>query len=306
MAVPADANLWLSRVAKIRAWQRDGIRAPHKPLLLLYALGRLQRSQSNTAIPFTEAEGPLKELLAEYGPPNPTSPGYPFHHLQHDDHLWQVRTSTGMGSPGPNLMDLRAAGVTGELDSAFAAALLSDPDLLVQVARYLLDSNFPSTLHDDIASAVGINLDGAAAASIVDLGQRRRRNPAFREQVLLAYEGRCAMCGWEGRLGRDLAGVEAAHVRWFTINGPDTLDNGLCLCSLHHKLFDLGAMGISADHKVTVSLHFVGHGEMADRFVYGLVGRELDEPQSGLPRVAAAHVAWHAAQVFRAPGRSVA
>jgi predicted restriction endonuclease len=32
--------------------------------------------------------------------------------------------------------------------------------------------------------------------------------------------------------------VEAADIRWFTIPGPDSPGSGLCLCSLHHKLFD--------------------------------------------------------------------
>lgn len=30
---------WLERTAKLRQWSRGGTRAPHKPLLFLYALG---------------------------------------------------------------------------------------------------------------------------------------------------------------------------------------------------------------------------------------------------------------------------
>ncbi len=32
-------------------------------------------------------------------------------------------------------------------------------------------------------------------------------------------------------------GIGAAHVQWFNVGvgGPDNLDNGLALCSLHHK-----------------------------------------------------------------------
>jgi hypothetical protein len=36
---------------------------------------------------------------------------------------------------------------------------------------------------------------------------------------------------------------EAAHVRWFAFDGPDSLDKGLALYSLHHKLLDLGVLG---------------------------------------------------------------
>lgn len=292
----------LDRVAAIRAWSRSGVRAPHKPLLLLWALGRLQRNKANTPVPFADAEGPLRALLVEYGPPNRTSPGYPFHHLTNDG-LWVVATVSGQGSPGPDVGPLRSQGAEGQLEATFAQALLADPGLLSKTARYLLDANFPATLHDDIADAVGLNLDAVTDGEVIDLAARRRRSPTFRADVLLAYEGRCAMCGWDGRLGGDSVGVEAAHIRWFTIEGPDSLDNGLCLCSLHHKLFDTGAIGITADRTVAVSRRFIGQTAVARALVHDLVGRPLEPPQPGLAAPADAHITWHTAQVFRQPAR---
>lgn len=297
---------WLGRVAAIRAWRRGGERAPHKPLLLLYALGRLQRLGVNSPVAFSDAEGPLRALLGEFGPPRATSPGYPFHHLATDG-LWVVRPPQGSPSPGTNLGRLRA-GAEGRLEDSFAAALSSDPALLVTVARYLLEANFPSTLHADIAASVGLDLTMTASptAPVVDQVSRRRRDPRFREDVLLAYESRCAMCGWDGSLGGDAVGVEAAHIRWFTIDGPDELANGVCLCALHHKLLDTGAIGLTPDLTIAVSLRFVGHGSEARRLVYDLIDRPLDAPQTGLPGPAVHHVAWHAAQVFRGPARRAA
>ena len=49
---------WLERVASIRRWARGGERAPHKPLLLLYALGRLQRT-GTSEMSYAEAEADL-------------------------------------------------------------------------------------------------------------------------------------------------------------------------------------------------------------------------------------------------------
>lgn len=300
-----DGKAWLERVAAIRAWSRDGVRAPHKPLLLLWVLGRLQQNQDNRPVLFTEVEGPLGALLAEYGPPNPTSPGYPFHHLTSDG-LWVVTTDAGVGSPGSNVGPLRSQKARGELEAGFARALLTNPGLLVRVARYLLDANFPATLHGDIAIAVGLDLDAVSDGEINDLAPRRRRNPAFRGDVLVAYEGRCAMCGWDGRLGGDGVGVEAAHIRWFAIDGPDSLNNALCLCSLHHKLLDTGAIGITADRAVAVSRRFVGQSTVARHLVQDLIGRPLESPQAGLEGPADAYIAWHTAQVFREPARQSA
>ena len=44
-----DAEI-LARVDRLRVWQQHGERAPHKPLLLLLALGRLAHDE--VAIPF--------------------------------------------------------------------------------------------------------------------------------------------------------------------------------------------------------------------------------------------------------------
>ena len=46
-------DAWLQKVRAIQSWQSGGLRAPHKPLLLLYALGRLQRS-GKAAVSFVD------------------------------------------------------------------------------------------------------------------------------------------------------------------------------------------------------------------------------------------------------------
>ena len=72
------------------------------------------------------------------------------------------------------------------------------------------------------------------------------RDPAFRREVLREYERRCAVCEFDVRLGDELIGVEAAHIKWHAAGGPDEVSNGLALCWLHHKAFDRGALGIAA------------------------------------------------------------
>jgi putative restriction endonuclease len=43
-------------ISQIKMWQRAGERAPHKPLLLLYALGRLKTGKSMVAYVMTKTE----------------------------------------------------------------------------------------------------------------------------------------------------------------------------------------------------------------------------------------------------------
>src|SRR5690606_2003482 len=64
---------WLERTAQLRQWTRSGTRAPHKPLLLLYALGRFQQDAAGE-LRYSAVEEDLQRLLTEYGPPNRTTP----------------------------------------------------------------------------------------------------------------------------------------------------------------------------------------------------------------------------------------
>jgi len=77
-------------------------------------------------------------------------------------------------------------------------------------------------------------------------------------------------------------------VRWFNIGGPDTVENGLCLCALHHKLLDKGHR-ISGEHTVVVSADSLVW--VRARAVRPVVGRrELAEPLAGLPAIAEDHI----------------
>ncbi|MFF8015941.1 phosphorothioated DNA-binding restriction endonuclease [Streptomyces sp. NPDC007929] len=294
---------WLERAAKLRQWSRGGVRAPHKPLLLLYALGRFQADDGDE-LPYSSVEADLKRLLVEYGPPRGTSPAYPFHHLVSDG-VWEVRTAHGVGSPGTGVRQLRDSLATGRLAPDLQGALRREPSLLGRMARVLLDLHFPASLHQDLCDAVGLELEPAETGALL-APERRQRDRRMRERVLTAYEYQCAFCGYDGMIDTTPVGLEAAHVRWWAFHGPDDVDNGLCLCSLHHKLFDKGVLGIGDGHRILVSQQFVGRGQVAREHVTALAGRPLIGPQPGARPVAVDHRSWHTSQVFRGSPRPAA
>ncbi|MEV3949099.1 phosphorothioated DNA-binding restriction endonuclease [Streptomyces halstedii] len=290
---------WVERAARLRQWTRSGTRAPHKPLLFLYALSRFQQD-ADDEVRYSAVEEDLRGLLTEYGPGNRTTPAYPFHHLVSDG-VWEVRTERGPGSPGTGVGELRATGATGRLAPGLRAALRREPSLLPRIARVLLDLNFPPSLHGELCEAVGLELEVAETAPLS--AARRQRDRRMREMVLTAYECRCAFCGYDGRIGAVPVGLEAAHVRWWAFDGPDEVENGLCLCSLHHKLFDKGVLGLGPGHRILVSQSFVGHSTAAREHVVMLSGRPLIGPQPGAGPVADAHRSWHTTQVFHGSPR---
>lgn len=290
----------VSRLSKLRLNQHRGRRAPHKPLLVLLALGRLA-STGASRLRWTETEPVLSRLISEFGPPSTTPAAqraaYPFTHLRSDG-VWTLdHDEVPMGS----VRALNVHDIVGQLEHSLEETLRADTQLLHSVARTLIDSHFPATVAPDILAAVGLEPDLVLQASGDALPDptpvTRRRTPGWRLEVLLAWDNQCAFCGYDGQFSGASVGIEAAHVRWFSFGGPDSLDNGLALCVLHHKLFDLGVMGLDQQLRVQVSKAYTARTR-AGRAQYDLHGRKLD-PRPGTELPASRHVVWHREQVFK-------
>jgi putative restriction endonuclease len=289
----------LARLASLRQHQQGGRRSPHKPLLVLLALGRLSVTGSS-ALPWSTVETQLSDLIAEFGPASKTSraqsAAYPFTRLRADG-VWTLDHPVPMDNVGP----LSAYHVVGRFEASLESALRHDPALVQSAARALVESHFPATVASDVLAAVGFDPDEVLRAADVvpdpDDAAKRRRDAGWRAAVLQAWDRQCAFCGYDGQLRGASVGVEAAHVRWFAFDGPDSLDNGLALCVLHHKLFDLGAIGLDPTLRIRVSAAFTARTS-AGRALYDLHDREL-KPRPGTAVPAERHVAWHRREVFK-------
>lgn len=287
----------LERLASFRQYQHDGKRAPHKPLLVLLALGRLDGTGAS-ALPWSEAETRLADLIAEFGPPSrtgrPQSAAYPFTRLRADG-IWEIDQDV----PNDNLGPLREHHVTGHLSHVLEDSLRARPTLLHAAARRLVEGAFPLTVATDVLTAVGLDPDlvFASVSGVPTLEQRRKRSTSWPQSILAAWDRQCAFCGYDGQLAGAVVGIEAAHVRWFNLGGPDSEDNGMALCSLHHKLFDRGAVGLDHDYRIRVSDLFSARTESAKRH-YELHDKRL-APRRGTKLPAVEYIDWHATQVFK-------
>ncbi len=77
-----------------RLWTSGGERAPHKPLLLLYAIGKLLRGEDRLISYTDDIEDNLRNLLRDFGPRRDSyNPHFPFWRLQNDG-IWEVTIVT--------------------------------------------------------------------------------------------------------------------------------------------------------------------------------------------------------------------
>jgi putative restriction endonuclease len=289
---------WHQLVENLHTHKRGTERAVHKPLLVLMLLARAQRGESRQ-VAYNEIEGPLRKALQYFGPPrrNPPHPEYPFWYLRFDG-FWELEgdglPADNSGTPSPK--KFKENNVTGSVPQELWDELSGHRHQIKTLAETVLEQFWPDTMHDDIAAFVGLDLSSGAG------GARARRDPAFREAVLRAYERRCAVCGYDGRLGDSLVGLEAAHIHFKQDHGRDAVDNGLALCALHHKIFDYGGIGLSEERRILVSQDFAGH-EATRQFVLQFQGRPLQGPQADSMAPALDVVRWHQKNVFRGAAR---
>lgn len=289
----------LDLLRNLNVWRRDGERAPHKPLLLLLALAACSRGEPRLML-FAEIDKPLQELLREFGPPRKSFHSeYPFWRLQNDG-IWQLSNAEQVQSRASNndakKSDLLKYGVCGGFTQEIYEALSTDWDLVRLAAFQLLESAFPDSYHDDILAAVGLT-------ELFESTQRRKRDSKFRAIVLMAYGYQCAVCGLDLRLGGRELGLEAAHIKWHQAGGPDIANNGLALCSLHHKLLDRGAIGITTDLRVQVSQLASGNAGFQN-WVMPFNNALIRAPQANEYVLKKEFVDWHTHEVFRSPPRN--
>ena len=92
-----DRDEILQKFETLRQWGSKGERAPHKPLLVLYAIGKLLRGEDRFISYKDEIEENLKSLLREFGPRRNTYYShFPFWRLQNDG-IWEVTHSEKIG-----------------------------------------------------------------------------------------------------------------------------------------------------------------------------------------------------------------
>ena len=277
------------------------MRAPHKPckVLILYAIGKLLQGKDRL-LPYSEVDEKLGELLRDFGPKRKNyQTQQPFWRLRNDE-VWEipaeykVRQTT---SGDARKRDLDKYDVAGGFTEDIARQLSDDADLTSQIVQDILFEHFPPSIHRDILEAVQIELPLPRVGHV-------KRDSNFLESVLLAYEYKCAVCGFDVRLRYQPIALEAVHIKWQQAGGPDTETNGLALCVLHQRLFDRGAFTLSKQLRIMVSNEANGSAGFQE-WLMRYHGQTLSFPQRKSYYPNERYITWHVREVFQGKYREL-
>ena len=278
-------------IADITIWRKGEQRAPHKPLLLLYVLANYQQGHVRLFDYGTEVHEQLLSLLERFGPQRKAHyPNMPFWRLKRDG-FWDLQNTefcSTTGSKQPPVKELVEHNVAGGFDEEHFALLSKNKNLIGSLAQQILEAHFPESIQEEIADEMGFDIQQI----------RKVRDPLFRQQVLRAYNYECAICGFNMRHDNASVGLEAAHIKWKQFGGPCEIPNGLALCAIHHKAFDMGSIGLDESMRVLVSEAVNGSG------IVGRLFWDSAEKQIALPMVKGNYpregfVEWHRKEVFK-------
>jgi putative restriction endonuclease len=294
-----DKKEIIDRFESLAVWKSGDRRAPHKPLLILLALGCLPHGDRRL-LPYTEVDPKLEELLTAFGTPrNAKNTHYPFWRLRNDD-IWEVERADALvlnSSGGVRKTELRDKNISAGFTEEVFTLLKENPQLASKLGLRILASHFSDTIHEDIIHETGFNPKIQQVA-------KQQRDPQFRREVLRAYEHKCAVCNFDVRMGAKTLCIEAAHIKWHSHGGPDDISNGIALCTMHHKLFDLGAFTLDENRQFLVSERVVG-SDGFDWWLSRFHGDEITRPVRGVYEPGVEYLAWNRREVFKMPGREV-
>lgn len=152
---------------------------------------------------------------------------------------------------GVNWGWLPASGISVPDSSAARLELLWQTHL-IRIGRSTNEEDLPSSVDLNASDPIAEREEGKLR--VLRQIVQRRGQLAFREQLLDAYGGCCAITGCNAK-----AALEAAHIEPYSGPSSNKASNGLLLRSDIHTLFDLGLIAISPDQlKVQLDPQLVG------------------------------------------------
>lgn len=158
-----DINQLQNKIIDITIWKKGEQRAPHKPLLLLYALSKYKQGHARLFHYKTEIEAQLLDLLKCFGPKRTHYyPNMPFWRLKNDG-FWQltnIENCININNPSkePTGRQLALSQVYGGFDEPSYQYLKKNPSVIDYIAEQILSQHFPKSVHENLINRLDFGL----------------------------------------------------------------------------------------------------------------------------------------------------
>lgn len=306
---------YLRILSKLNRASKNGIKAPHKPVLLLSVIQSIACGEiiENKIEVTPQLVARFKDnwnwLVNDYFF-KPTF-ALPFYHLT-SDKFWCLQTYTGKEILLTSSLSIRSF---SQLREAVAYAFLDDnlfallQDVESRNALYLFILEFyfktsnPAELQPGLFEEVTEQILHEPSVVYQDLIEKADeeeifiRCGVFKRVVPQIYNYTCCISGMHIISGYDIQMVDACHIVPFAVSHNDTVSNGISLSPNMHRAFDRGLVSVNSDYKVIVSNSFTEHS--ADASIKPYEGKSIVLPIQNTYYPSLQNLQWHRENIFK-------
>jgi putative restriction endonuclease len=317
-------NTYIKYFTKLNRATNNGIKAPHKPILLLSILQLIKKGEipSNRIFITPELVLAFKSNWNTLVTTNNICTfALPFFHLKSEP-FWQLTyLRSGAGA-------LKSISTLKSLNDNIAFAEIEQPLFLLMadaitntlLENILLENYFPSTKASYLkeTSEVQYSLELEIKNQIVNdtkeeyqtkmqsleevlteeeiQEERFIRGGIFKKEIPRIYNHQCCISGMKIQTTINAQMVDACHIIPFSMSNDDTISNGICLSPNLHRAFDRGLLTINEDYIVRIS-----PSVSESNSPYGITqfaGKRIDLPQEVKLYPSTQNLSWHRKECF--------
>lgn len=317
-------NTYIKYLTKLNRATKNGIKTPHKPILLLSILQLIRKGEITTNRIFITPELVLafkSNWNALVTSNNICTFALPFFHLKSEPfwHLTYLRSGAGALKSISTLKSLNDNIAFAEIDQLLFY-LMTDAFTNTLLENILLENYFPSTKASYFkeTSVVQYTLELEIKNQMVNdtreeyqtkmqsleevltdeeiQEERFIRGGIFKKEIPRIYNHQCCISGMKIQTTINAQMVDACHIIPFSMSNDDTISNGICLSPNLHRAFDRGLLTINEDYIVRIS-----PSVNESNSPYGIIqfaGKQIDLPKEVKLYPSTQNLSWHRKECF--------
>lgn len=274
-------NTYIKHFSKLKRATNNGIKAPHKPILLLSILQLIKKGEitSNRIFITPELVMAFKSNWNALVTTNNTCTfALPFFHLKSEPFWHLSYLQKGASS-------LKSINTLKNLNDNIAFAEIDQPLFLLMADKltnnllehFLIENYFPSTdvayfrEAPEIQYALELEIKNQIVNDSKEEYQTKMqsleevltdeeiqedrfiRGGIFKKEIPRIYNHQCCISGMKIQTTSSAQMVDACHIIPFSMSNDDTITNGICLSPNLHRAFDRGLLTINEDYLVRIS-----------------------------------------------------
>jgi len=306
---------YLHKFSKLNRASKNGVKAPHKPILLLALIQSISIGdiRDNKIYITPQLVANFKDHWNWLVKGNVFTPNFslPFFHMR-SEKFWHLQTSLGKeilltsSNSIKSFSQLREALEFAFLDEALFE-LLMNSDIRIAFTNFLFEHYFHQTAYiqktTDLFQVVEQQIlhdtrkEYIHAIEAADEEEVFVRSGVFKKLVPRVYDLTCCISNMRIVSGYDIQMVDACHIIPFSRSHDDTITNGITLCPNLHRAFDRGLITIDNEFKVQVTNNFLENTSDFSLKKYQGKSILLPKQQAYFPSVL--NLEWHKINVFR-------